>query len=301
MYTSRTRCRTRVEPRSRVPSRARILRRIISGIGVYGGLVFFLIIMLFPFYYMLVTSIKPDAEIYDMSQFPLIVKEPTLFQYQYLLEKTHFLLWLKNSAVVATVSTLISLALGTIAAYALARLHFKGNQPLGLSVYITYLVPTSLLFLPLAYVIRQIGLFDNPIALMITYPTFLVPFCTWLLMGYFKAVPRELEECAMVDGCTRFHAFRAIVLPIILPGLVSAGLFAFTLSWNEFLYALTLTQSTAVKTLPVGIVSQLVLGDVYFWGSLMAAAVLGSVPIAIIYSFFLEYYVKGMTAGAVKG
>ena len=301
MYTSRTRRRTRVEPRSRVPSRARILRRIISGSGVYGGLAFFLIIMLFPFYYMLVTSIKPDAEIYDMSQFPLIVKEPTLFQYQYLLEKTHFLLWLKNSAVVATVSTVISLTLGTIAAYALARLHFKGNQPLGLSVYITYLVPTSLLFLPLAYVIRQIGLFDNPIALMITYPTFLVPFCTWLLMGYFKAVPRELEECAMVDGCTRFHAFRAIVLPIILPGLVSAGLFAFTLSWNEFLYALTLTQSTAVKTLPVGIVSQLVLGDVYFWGSLMAAAILGSVPIAIIYSFFLEYYVKGMTAGAVKG
>lgn len=301
MYTSRTHRRTRVELRSRVPSRSRILRRIIGGIGVYGGLAFFLIIMLFPFYYMLVTSIKPDAEIYDMSQFPLIVKEPTLFQYEYLLEKTHFLLWLKNSAVVATVSTVISLTLGTIAAYALARLHFKGNQPLGLSVYITYLVPTSLLFLPLAYVIRQIGLFDNPIALMITYPTFLVPFCTWLLMGYFKAVPRELEECAMVDGCTRFHAFRAIVLPIILPGLVSAGLFAFTLSWNEFLYALTLTQSYAVKTLPVGIVSQLVLGDVYFWGSLMAAAVLGSVPIAIIYSFFLEYYVKGMTAGAVKG
>jgi multiple sugar transport system permease protein len=282
-------------------NRSRILRRTFKGIGVYGGLAFFLVIMLFPFYFMLVTSIKPDAEIYDMSQFPLIVKEPTLHHYQYLLEKTHFLLWLKNSAVVATFSTLISLTLGTLAAYALARLKFRGTQTSGLSVYITYLVPTSLLFLPLAYVIRQIGLFDNPVALMITYPTFLVPFCTWLLMGYFKTIPRELEESAMVDGCTRFHAFRTIVLPIMLPGLVSAGLFAFTLSWNEFLYALTLTQSNAVKTLPVGIVSQLVLGDVYFWGSLMAAAVLGSVPIAIIYSFFLEYYVKGMTAGAVKG
>jgi len=268
---------------------------------VYGGLAFFLVIMLFPFYFMLITSFKPDVEIYDISQFPLIVKAPTFGQYQHLFEKTHFLLWLKNSAVVATASTIISLTLGTLAAYALARLKFRGRQSLGLSVYITYLVPTSLLFLPLASVIRQIGLFDNPVALMITYPTFLVPFCTWLLMGYFKAIPRELEECAMVDGCTRFHAFRAIVLPIMLPGLVSAGLFAFTLSWNEFLYALTLTQSYEVKTLPVGIVSQLVLGDVYFWGSLMAAAVLGSAPIAILYAFFLEYYVKGMTAGAVKG
>ncbi len=271
------------------------------GILTYAGLAFFIVFMLFPFFWMLITSVKPDAEIYDMDQFPLLVKQPTLYQYQYLFKNTRFLLWLKNSAVVATVSTAISLTLGTLAAYALSRLRFKGNQAMGLSVFITYLVPTSLLFLPLAYVVRQLGLFDKPIALMVTYPTFLIPFCTWLLMGYFKGIPRELEECAMVDGCTRFHAFRAIVLPISLPGLVSAGLFAFTLSWNEFLYALTLTQSNAVKTLPVGIVSQLVLGDVYYWGSLMAASLLGSVPIAIIYSFFLEYYVKGMTAGAVKG
>ena len=276
-------------------------RKITRGILTYAGLAFFIVFMLFPFYWMLITSLKPDAEIYDMDQFPLLVKQPTLYQYQYLFKNTRFLLWLKNSFVVASVSTVISLTLGTLAAYALARLRFKGNQATGLSVFITYLVPTSLLFLPLAYVVRQLGLFDKPIALMVTYPTFLIPFCTWLLMGFFKGIPRELEECAMVDGCTRFHAFRAIVLPISLPGLVAAGLFAFTLSWNEFLYALTLTQSNAVKTLPVGIVSQLVLGDVYFWGSLMAASLLGSVPIAIIYAFFLEYYVKGMTAGAVKG
>jgi len=276
-------------------------QKITRGILTYAGLAFFIVFMLFPFYWMLITSLKPDAEIYDMDQFPLLVKQPTLYQYQYLFKNTRFLLWLKNSFVVASVSTVISLTLGTLAAYALARLRFKGNQATGLSVFITYLVPTSLLFLPLAYVVRQLGLFDKPIALMVTYPTFLIPFCTWLLMGFFKGIPRELEECAMVDGCTRFHAFRAIVLPISLPGLVAAGLFAFTLSWNEFLYALTLTQSNAVKTLPVGIVSQLVLGDVYFWGSLMAASLLGSVPIAIIYAFFLEYYVKGMTAGAVKG
>jgi len=172
---------------------------------------------------------------------------------------------------------------------------------MGMLIFVTYLVPTTLLFLPLAYVVRNLGMFDKPIALMLTYPTFLIPFCTWLLMGYFKGIPRELEECAMVDGCTRFGAFFKIVLPISLPGLVSAGLFAFTLSWNEFIYALTLAQSNSVKTLPTGVVSQLVLGDVYFWGQLMAAALLGSVPIAILYSFFLEYYVKGMTAGAVKG
>ena len=172
---------------------------------------------------------------------------------------------------------------------------------MGLTIFITYLVPTSLLFLPLAYLMRNLGMFDKSFSLMIAYPTFLIPFCTWLLMGYFKGIPRELEECAIVDGCSRFGAFVKIVLPISLPGLVSAGLFAFTLSWNEFIYALTLAQSNSVKTLPIGVVSQLVLGDVYFWGSLMASALLGSVPIAILYSFFLEYYVKGMTAGAVKG
>ncbi|MEW5870841.1 MAG: carbohydrate ABC transporter permease [Chloroflexota bacterium] len=276
-------------------------QRIVKGIGVYGGLGFFLVIMLFPFYWMLITSVKPDTEIYNLSQFPLIVKKPTLYHYKYLLENTPFLIWLKNSVSVAIVSTVLSLTIGTLAAYALARLRFKGAQPMGMMIFISYLVPTSLLFLPLAYVIRNLGLFDKPIALMIAYPTFLIPFCTWLLMGYFKGIPKELEECAMVDGCTRFHAFRSIVLPISLPGIVAAGLFAFTLSWNEFIYALTLAQSNSVKTLPIGVVSQLVLGDVYFWGSLMAAALLGSVPIAFLYSFFLEYYVKGMTAGAVKG
>lgn len=276
-------------------------RRITHSIWVNVGLIFFLVFMLFPFYWMMITSFKPDSEIYNLEQFPLILKKPTLQHYHYLIENTPFLIWLKNSMMVAVVSTSISLVVGTLAAYALARLRFKGSQSLGLMIFITYLVPTSLLFLPVAYVVRNFGLFDKQVALMVTYPTFLIPFCTWLLMGYFKGIPKELEECAMVDGCTRFEAFWRIVLPISLPGLVSAGLFAFTLSWNEFIYSLTLAQSNNVKTLPTGVVSQLVLGDVYFWGSLMAAALLGSVPIAILYSFFLEYYVKGMTAGAVKG
>jgi multiple sugar transport system permease protein len=276
-------------------------RKITKTIWVYFGLAFFIVILLFPFYWMFITSVKPDVELYDMAQPPLTLYKPTLDHYVYLIENTRFLLWLKNSAVVATVSTGVSIVIGTLAAYSLARLRFRGAQTLGLTIFITYLIPTTLIFLPLAYVIRNLGLFDTQLALMITYPTFLIPFCTWLLMGYFKGIPRELEESAMVDGATRLQALRMIILPIMLPGIVSAALFAFTLSWNEFVYALTLAQTEAIKTLPTGIVSQLVLADVYFWGSLMAAALLGSVPIAFLYSFFLEYYVKGMTAGAVKG
>ena len=276
-------------------------RTLIKKSTSYLGLVFFMVLMLFPFYWMVITSFKPDAELYSKGTNPLWVMRPTLTHYVYLIQKTPFLTWLKNSVVVSVVSTALSLIIGTMAAYALARLRFRGAQPMGVSIFIIYLVPTTLLFLPLAYVIRALGLYDNPIALMITYPTFLIPFCVWLLMGYFRALPRDLEECAMVDGATRVQALWYIVLPLILPGLISAGLFAFTLSWNEFIYALTLTQSNSVKTLPVGVVSQLVLGDVFFWGSLMAAALLGSVPVALLYSFFLEYYVRGMTAGAVKG
>ncbi len=276
-------------------------QRIIKNVVVYTGLAFFVVILLFPFFWMFITSIKPDSELYDLSRNPLSISKPTLEHYAYLLTNTKFMLWLKNSAVVATVSTLVSITISTLAAYALARLKFKGSQSLGLAIFITYLIPTTLIFLPLAYVVRNLGLFDKQIALILTYPTFLIPFCTWLLMSYFKGIPKELEECAMIDGATRFQAMTRIVIPLALPGIISAGLFAFTLSWNEFVYALTLAQSEAIKTLPVGIVSQLVLGDVYFWGSIMAAALLGSVPVAILYTFFLEYYVKGMTAGAVKG
>jgi len=277
------------------------LRKITKTIGVSLGLLFFIVILLFPFYWMLITSIKPDAELYDLDRSPLSLQQPTLIHYKFLFENTRFLLWLKNSALVAVVSTTVSIIIGTLAAYSLARLRFKGSQTLGLTIFITYLIPTTLIFLPLAYVVRNFGLYDKQIALMVTYPTFLIPFCTWLLMGYFKGIPKELEESAMIDGATRLQALWMVILPIMMPGIISAALFAFTLSWNEFVYALTLAQTEAIKTLPVAIVSQLVLADVYFWGPLMAAALLGSVPIAILYSFFLEYYVKGMTAGAVKG
>jgi multiple sugar transport system permease protein len=261
----------------------------------------FLIVTLFPFYWMLITSIKPNAELYNVRMNPFMVLQPTLDHFRYLLRETIFLTWSFNTLYVSILSTAISLVAGILAGYALARLRFKGAGIIAVGIFVTYLVPPTLLFIPLADVVRTFGLLDSPWALILTYPTFLIPFCTWLLMGYFKAIPRELEECAMIDGATRIQALMKIVLPLALPGILSAGIFAFTLSWNEFIYALVFLSSTDIKTIPVGVVSELIRGDVFFWGPLMAGALLGSIPVAIIYSFFVEYYVAGLTAGAVKG
>jgi multiple sugar transport system permease protein len=261
----------------------------------------FLLFALFPFYHMTMTSLKQDKELYDRFAVPLWIKQgPTLDHYSKLLRETEFLTWTKNSLLVTFLATGASVVIGTVAAYALSRLRFRGVNSFGTGIFVTYLVPTSLLFLPLAQVINWIGLADSKWALVLTYPTFLVPFCTWLLMGYFRTVPKEVEECAMVDGATRVQALVRIILPIAIPGLVCATLFAFTLSWNEFIYALTFTSSSEQITASVGVTSELIRGDIYFWGELMAGAVLGSVPIVILYVFFLDYYVSGLTAGAVK-
>ena len=262
----------------------------------------FLIFALFPFYHMTLTSLKTDRELYDRTAVPLLIRQgPTLEHYQKLLWETGFLTWTKNSLLITLLATGASVAIGTVAAYALARMRFFGVSTFGTGIFVTYLIPTSLLFLPLAQVVHWLGLADSKWALVVTYPTFLVPFCTWLLMGYFRTVPKEVEECAMVDGATRIQALWRIVLPIAIPGLVCAVLFAFTLSWNEFIYALTFTSSSDEITASVGVTQELIRGDIYYWGSLMAGAVLGSVPIVIIYVFFLDYYVSGLTAGAVKG
>ena len=261
----------------------------------------FLFFALFPFYHMTLTSLKTDRELYDRTAVPLLIRQgPTLEHYQKLIWETAFLTWTKNSLMVTAIATGVSVVIGTIAAYALARLKFVGVGWLGTGIFVTYLVPTSLLFLPLAQVVHWIGLADSKWSLVVTYPTFLVPFCTWLLIGYFRTVPKEIEECAMVDGATRIQALWRIVLPIAVPGLVCAALFAFTLSWNEFIYALTFISSSDQATASVGVTQELIRGDIYFWGSLMAGAVLGSVPIVILYVFFLDYYVSGLTAGAVK-
>jgi multiple sugar transport system permease protein len=280
---------------------SRAQRRLGWKVTVHLLLVPFLLFALFPFYFMTLTSFKQDRELYDRHAVPLLLRQgPTLEHYAKLLWDTAFVTWTKNSLQVTILATLVSVLMGTVAAYALARLRFFAVGSFGTGIFVTYLVPTSLLFLPLAQVVNWLGLADSKWALVVTYPTFLVPFCTWLLMGYFRTVPKEVEECAMVDGATRIQALTRVVLPMAIPGLVCAILFAFTLSWNEFIYALTFTSSSEEITASVGVTSELIRGDIYFWGSLMAGAVLGSVPIVILYVFFLDYYVSGLTAGAIK-
>ncbi len=259
----------------------------------------FVFVLLFPFYWMVMTSFKPNAELLSRDGNPFWVINPTLAHFKKLLFDTSYPEWLWNTVVISVVSTFVSLACSVFAAYAIERLRFKGAKHVGLSIFLAYLVPPSILFIPLAAIVFQLGLFDTRWALILTYPTFLIPFCTWLLMGYFRSIPYELEECALIDGATRFEILWKIILPLSVPGLISAGIFAFTLSWNEFIYALTFVSSSEVKTVAVGVVTELVEGDVYHWGSLMAGALLGSLPVAVMYSFFVEHYVSGMT-GAVK-
>jgi multiple sugar transport system permease protein len=260
----------------------------------------FVLILLFPFYWMTVTAFKPDAELYDFNKFnPLWISSPTLDHIYHLLFKTSYPSWLWTTMMVAFGATFLSLLSSALAAYAIQRLRFKGSQYVGLAIYLAYLVPPSILFIPLATMVVQLGLFDSPMALILVDPTFLVPFCTWLLIGYFKSIPFELEECALIDGATRLQILRQITLPLAVPGLISAGIFSFTLSWNEFIYALAFIQSSENKTVPVAILTELVTGDVYQWGALMAGSLLGSLPVAIFYSFFVDYYVSSLT-GAVK-
>jgi len=272
-------------------------RRMVT---VYIPLCLFVIVLLFPFYWMGVTTFKPNDELYNYSDHnPFWISNPTLANIRKLLFDTDYPQWLLNTMVVAVCATALSIFASVLAAYAITRLRFRGAQTAGMLIFLAYLVPPSILFIPLAIIVYGLGIYDTSLALILTYPTFLIPFCTWLLMGYFKSIPYELEECALIDGATRVQILRKITLPLAVPGLISAGIFAFTLSWNEFIYALAFISSTEQKTVPVGVLTQLVEGDVYHWGSLMAGALLGSLPVAIFYSFFVEHYVASLT-GAVK-
>ncbi len=268
-------------------------------VTVYLPLAIFLFVLLFPFYWMAITSVKPDNELLSRDGNPFWVISPTLTHFHKLLFKTSYPEWLWNTVLISVVATAFSLFASVLAAYAIERLRFRGAKQIGLSIFLAYLVPPSILFIPLAAIVFKLGLFDTRWALILTYPTFLIPFSTWLLMGYFRSIPYELEECALIDGATRWQILVKIVLPLAVPGLISAGIFAFTLSWNEFIYALTFISSSENKTVPVGVVTELVEGDVYHWGALMAGALLGSLPVAFIYSFFVEHYVSGLT-GSVK-
>jgi multiple sugar transport system permease protein len=272
-------------------------RRVVT---LWLPLFIFLFVLLFPFYWMTVTSFKPDIELYDYAHYnPLWVVHPTLQHIHKLLFETDYPAWIVNTIFISVASTVLSLFCSVCAAYAIERLRFTGSAYVGMCIFLAYLVPPSILFIPLATMVFQLGMFDSDWALILTYPTFLIPFCTWLLMGYFRSIPYELEECALIDGASRLQILIKITLPLAIPGLISAGIFAFTLSWNEFIYALTFISSSENKTVPVGVITELVEGDVYHWGSLMAGALLGSVPVVILYSFFVEHYVSSLT-GAVK-
>jgi multiple sugar transport system permease protein len=272
-------------------------RRVVT---VYVPLAIFVIVLLFPFYWMAITSFKPNDELYNFKAHnPFWITSPTLANIKKLLFQTDYPAWLVNTMTVAVCATALSIFASVLAAYAITRLRYRGAETVGLLIFLAYLVPPSILFIPLATIVYWLEIYDTNWALILTYPTFLIPFCTWLLMGYFKSIPYELEECALIDGATRLQILWKITLPLSVPGLISAGIFAFTLSWNEFIYALAFISSSEQKTVPVGVLTQLVEGDIYHWGSLMAGALLGSIPVALLYSFFVEHYVASLT-GAVK-
>ncbi|AWN45667.1 sugar ABC transporter permease [Methylobacterium terrae] len=269
-------------------------------VTVYLPLFVILVVLLFPFYWMVLTAIKPDEQLIDMETYnPFWVVSPTLKHISKLLFQTHYPLWLWNTMMISVAATVLSLFASVLAAYAIVRIRYKGAVAVGAAIFLAYLVPPSILFIPLATIIQAYGLYDSPFALVLVYPTILIPFSTWLLMGYFKTIPYELEECALIDGASRWQILVKIILPLAVPGLISAGIFSLTLCWNEFIYALTFLSSTDNKTVPVAVVSEFVDGDIYRWGSLMAGALVGSLPLVILYSFFVEHYVSAMT-GAVK-
>ncbi|MDO1582954.1 carbohydrate ABC transporter permease [Rhizobium oryzicola] len=269
-------------------------------VTIYLPMAVFVFVLLFPFYWMAITAVKPNSQLTDYNNYsPFWVVGATLDHIKYLLFETSYPGWLWNTMLVAVASTFLSLVASVLGAYAIERIRFTGSRSVGLFIFLAYLVPPSILFIPLAFIVFKIGIYDSRMALIFTYPTFLIPFCTWLLMGYFRSIPFELEESALVDGASRLQILTKIILPLAVPGLISAGIFAFTLSWNEFIYALTFIQSSENKTVPVGVLTELVRGDIFEWGSLMAGALFGSLPVVILYSFFVDYYVSSMT-GAVK-
>ena len=257
-------------------------------------------VLLFPFYWMTLTAIKPNEELIDLeSTNPLWTWKPTFDHIYVLLFETEYPTWLWNTMSVAVASTFLSIVASVGAAYAIVRIKYRGANWVGGAIFLAYLVPPSILFIPLATIVYNYGLFDTPFALILTYPTILIPFSTWLLMGYFKTIPFELEECALIDGATRWQILTKIILPLAIPGLISAFIFCFTLCWNEYIYALTFISNEANKTVPVAIVTSFTDGDVYRWGSIMAGALIGSLPLVVLYAFFVEHYVAAMT-GAVK-
>ena len=279
----------------------RVRRRAVL-LVCYGAIALFVVFFLFPPYWMAITSLKTNQEIEGLKGIPLLIQEgATLEHYRDLLEKTDFLVYFKNSVLVTVPVVLVSMVISVLAAYALSRLGFMGAGVLGTAVFLVYLVPDSLLFIPLFKIIGVLGLLNSKWSLVLVYPAAIVPFATWLLIGYFASIPKELDEAALVDGANHLQMLLRIFLPVAVPGLIAATIFAFTVSWSGFLYPLAFIFSSDQQVLTAGTVTSLIKGDVYHWGGLMAGAVLACLPPVLLYVFLMDYYISGLTAGSTKG
>ncbi len=280
---------------------SRSRRRTAVLLVCYGVMALFVVFFLFPPYWMALTSFKTNQEIESLKGIPLVIQQgATLKHYEDLLGKTDFLVYFKNSVLVTVPVVFFSIVISVLAAYALSRLGFVGASVIGTSVFLVYLVPDSLLFIPLFKVVGQLGLLNSKWSLLLVYPTLIVPFATWLLIGYFASIPRELDEAALVDGANHLQMLVRIFLPVAVPGLIAATIFAFTVSWSGFLYPLAFIFSSEEQVLTAGTVTSLIKGDVYHWGGLMAGALLACLPPVLLYAFLMDYYISGLTSGSTK-
>jgi multiple sugar transport system permease protein len=279
----------------------RVFTRSLREIAFFFGVAFFVILAAFPFYWMVITAFKQNSDLYDVTNVPFWFNEPpTLEHLVYLFKETLFTRWLLNSLTIGVCVTMITLVTAVPAGYSLARMTSRKGEALGIAIFLTYLVPPTLLFLPLSRIIAELGLQNSMWSLVLVYPTFTIPFCSWLLMGFFKALPPEIEEAAIVDGCSLFGAFIKMAIPLSLPAILTVVIFTFTLTLQEFVYALTFVSSSSQKPITLGVSTDLIRGDVFFWGEIMAGALIAAVPVAIAYNLFLDRFISGITGGAVK-
>src|ERR1700757_3123175 len=281
--------------------KAKVVSKVAGDVGFYGTVAVFVVLAAFPFYWMLITSLKSNSDLYNVTNIPFWFNEaPTLEHFRYLFEQTLFTRWLLNSFVIGLCVVAITLVTALPAGYSLARMTGRTGEALGIGIFLTYLVPPTLLFLPLSRIVAELGLQNSMWSLVLVYPTFTIPFCTWLLMGFFKAIPPEIEEAAIVDGCSLFGAFIKMVIPLSVPAILTVIIFTFTLTLQEFVYALTFVSAADQKPITLGVTTDLVRGDVFFWGEIMAGALIASIPVAIAYNLFLDRFISGITGGAVK-
>jgi multiple sugar transport system permease protein len=264
--------------------------------------VIFAIFFLLPPYYMVVTALKSDAEVARMATNPWIIADGVTFdQFKFLFTQTDFLIYFKNTAIVTVCVVVLTMVISVLAAFALGRMRFWGSSILATGIFLTYLVPDTLLFIPMFQIVKALGLLNSYWGMVLVYPTLTVPFCTWIMIGYFQSIPKELDEAALIDGAGHLQMLWKIFIPVALPGIIAATIFAFTVSWAAFVYPMAFLYSSDQQVLTVGTVTSLIRADVYKWGMLMAGALVAAAPPLVIYAFLMDYYIAGLTAGATKG